>query len=236
MPLDRGWTALLAALLPAAEALAQPATADASQASLHGELSLTAGGRPLRRGELQHVIVYFRPANAPEAAPLAEERVMDQVRKQFVPRVLAITPGSRVRFANSDPILHNAFSPSAPNDFDVGLYGRGDGVAVQFDHVGHVRVFCNVHRTMVGHILVLDTPHFTNVDERGRFRLEQLPAGPGELFAWHERANLFRQPLELQAGSSTAVNIRLELSARRVEQHLNKFGQPYRSSVDEYPP
>ena len=63
----------------------------------------------------------------PKTSPAATPYVMGTRRKQFVPRVLPITVGSQVRFPNQDPILHNAFSTSKDNSFDVGLYGEGEG-------------------------------------------------------------------------------------------------------------
>ena len=86
-----------------------------------------------------------------------------------------------MRFPNQDPILHNAFSTSKDNAFDVGLYGQGDAQAVTFSKVGYVRVYCNVHHSMIGHILVLDTPYFVRPDSKRNFRLADVPAGEGDL-------------------------------------------------------
>ena len=99
---------------------------------------------------------------------------MSTRRKQFLPRVLAIGAGESVRFPNEDPILHNVFSQSPDNAFDTGQYGRGEGKTTRFDKPGLVRVYCNVHHSMVGHILVLDTPHFTRPSSDGRFRLTDV--------------------------------------------------------------
>ncbi|MBS0569668.1 MAG: hypothetical protein JSS28_03605, partial [Proteobacteria bacterium] len=133
-------------------------------AGIEGHLSLSADGKPLRSEEAQDAIIYFRPKVPQHLLPTRTSYTMRTLRKQFVPRTLAITVGSTVRFPNGDPILHNAFSGSKDNAFDVGLYGQGEGKAVTFSHVGYVRVYCNVHHSMVGNILVLDTPYFTHPD------------------------------------------------------------------------
>ena len=98
-----------------------------SAAEIAGHIDLSAEGKALRADEAQDAIVYFRPKVPPAVAPVTQIPVMGTRRKQFVPRVLAITVGSQVRFPNEDPILHNAFSTSKDNSFDVGLYGQGDG-------------------------------------------------------------------------------------------------------------
>jgi plastocyanin len=193
-------------------------------ASIEGRIALTAEGKPLRAEEAQDAIVYFRP-KTPSSKPAPPSTAeMRTIRKQFVPRVLAVTVGSTVRFPNADPILHNAFSTSKDNAFDVGLYAQGEGQTVTFSHAGYVRVYCNVHHSMIGHILVLDTPYFTRPDASGNFRLNNLPKGEGDLVVWHERANPWHAVVD--AGAPVA-DVGLELTQRKIPQHMNKFGKPY---------
>ena len=203
----------------------------ACAAEISGHIDLSAEGKPLRPEEAQDAIVYFRPKAALQAVPVTPSQQMSTVRKQFTPRVLATTVGSEVRFPNQDPILHNAFSTSTNNAFDVGLYGQGDGQVVTFQHAGYVRVYCNVHHSMIGHILVLDTPYFVRPDTSGNFHLTDLPAGDGDLVVWHERATPWHVVLN-PAGDSKPVTVPLELSQRRIAQHMNKFGKPYGRSAD----
>jgi hypothetical protein len=146
-------------------------------------------------------------------------------RKQFVPRVLAITAGNSVRFPNEDPILHNAFSTSAENAFDTGQYGRGEGKLQLFDKPGLVRVYCNVHHSMFGFILVLDTPFHTRSDAAGKFVLTGLPEGEGELVVFHDRGTPLKQSVVI--GKNSSIDLKLDLNKRRVPAHTNKFGKPY---------
>lgn len=194
--------------------------------TLAGRVELFADGRALRAEEARDAVVYFRPQVPVAPAPLAEPVVMTTRRKRFQPRTLAIGVGSRVRFPNEDPILHNVFSTTDGNAFDVGLLAQGEDGVVTFDRPGYVRIYCNVHQGMVGHLLVLDTPFFTRPDGHGQFQLDGLPAGAGELVVWHDRARPWRQAATPQA-AATPVAVRLELSQRRVPPHMNKFGRPY---------
>ena len=194
-------------------------------AGLEGRLSLVVDGKPLRAEEAAEAVVYFRPAAPGPLVPSSTEYTMSTQRKQFVPHILPIVVGSVVRFPNQDPILHNAFSTSGENAFDVGLYAAGEGHSVTFNHAGYVRVYCNVHHSMIGHILVLDTPYFTHPDSEGRFSLADLPAGRGDLVIWHDRA----KPWHIKAvpGETPASDVTLDLNLRRIPQHMNKFGKPY---------
>lgn len=229
-----------------AQPAAAPTTAGAASASapadaaalvthnISGRLQLSSGGRALRPEEAVDAVVYFRSSAVatPVKVPTQPYVVVTE-RKTFNPRVLPIPVGASVRFPNNDPILHNVFSNAKENTFDLGLYGKGDGDAETFEQPGVIQVFCNVHHSMVAYVLVMDTPHFVKPDASGRFRLSQLPAGPGELFVWHERAQLWRQTVSVDR--DLELSIPLELSKRRVPPHLNKHGQPYRRArPDEY--
>ena len=132
--------------------------------------------------------------------------------------------GSKVRFPPGS-ILHNAFSVSGGNAFDVGLYGRGAGKAVAFEEPGLVRVFCNVHQQMAAYVLVVDTPYSTAPDKKGTFSLAGLPAGAGTLSVWHERGELASQAVTLPAAAP--LRLSLAVSKPRVPRHLNKFGKAY---------
>ena len=194
-------------------------------ADLRGTVRIEAKGQALRAGEASNAVIYFRPAAAFEApAPLATA-VMVTRRKEFVPRVLPITPGTAVRFPNQDPILHNAFSANSGNAFDTGVYGTGDGSEHVFTKPGLVNVYCNVHHSMAAYILVLDTPWFTQPDAQGNFVLKDVPEGAGDLVVYHDRTAPFMARIE--AGTAGTQSIVLELTRRKVPPHMNKFGKPY---------
>lgn len=206
------------------------AAAPAGAAVLEGQVALVVDGKPLRVEEAAEAVVYFRPAATPRLKPPGKPFEMRTWRKRFEPRILPVVAGSKVTFPNQDPILHNAFSTSKGNPFDVGLYGAGEEHTVEFPRPGYVRVYCNVHHSMVGHILVLDTPYFTRPGSDGRFRLADLPTGQGDLVVWHDRATPWQSRVE--AGKQAPLDVRLDLKLKRIPPHMNKFGKPYGRSSD----
>ncbi|MBK8285820.1 MAG: hypothetical protein IPK97_13640 [Ahniella sp.] len=193
--------------------------------ALRGQLQVTANGVALRATEAQDAVIYFRPKQPVVPVPPANPAIMTTRRKQFVPRILALPVGGSVQFPNEDPILHNAFSTSTDNAFDTGQYGKGQGKIHTFDRVGLVRVYCNVHHSMYGFILILDTPFHTRADAQGRFALTGLPPGEGELVIFHDRAPPLRQTVVV--GETGPLSLTLEFSKRKVPTHTNKFGKPY---------
>ena len=207
--------------------LAVPVAAE----ELRGRLQLVGkGGKGAARGsDVRQALVWFEPASPSAAKP--STFVMTTRDKQFVPRTLTIPVGSRVRFPNEDVILHNVFSVSGGNSFDLGLYRRGAGKEQKFDKPGLVRVFCNVHHSMVGYILVLESPYVATPDAEGRFVLTGLPKGPGRLTVWHEQAE--PTSMEVQVPRAEPLAARLEIVRPRIPPHLNKSGKSY-STRDNY--
>ena len=209
------------------------ASAMAVAAELEGDLQITVNGKPLRSGEAQEAVIYFRPHTPVPLTPAAEPALLTTLRKQFVPHLLAVQAGESVRFPNQDVILHNAFSTSPTRPFDTGQYPHGDGQTFRFDQPGLVRVYCNVHHSMFGFILVLDTPYHTRADANGHFRLADLPKGEGDIVVFHDRAPPLRQ--RVVVGKIGALRLELELNQRKIPAHTNKFGKPYsRSSNAHY--
>lgn len=200
-------------------------------AEIGGRLSLSAAGRALRADEAREAVVYFRPDRRKTAAAAGEVFEMQTRGKQFQPQTLVVPVGATVRFPNNDPILHNVFSSGAQSRFDLGLYGNGEGRAHTFERAGLVRVYCNVHHNMVGHILVLDTPYVSRPDHQGRYALD-LPADtPGELFVWHARAPLWRKRIAVD-DETAVLDVSIQLNRPLIPPHKNKFGKSYQRGPD----
>jgi plastocyanin len=193
---------------------------------LRGRVQLLAkGGKGPAKGiDVRQALVWFEPASGATVRPAATPFVMTTKDKQFVPRLLTVPKGSRVVFPNQDVILHNVFSVSPGNAFDLGLYKRGPGKEATFKEAGLVRVFCNVHHAMVAYVWVMNTPFLANPGADGSFVLTGLPRGPGKLTVWHEQGDPVTIDVQVPSDSVTA---RLEIVRPRVPAHLDKAGKSY---------
>lgn len=210
-------------LVMVAAAVAAAGVVDAAE--LSGTVSLVRRGKPSRLGDLRDAVVWFEPKGKVEQPGLRQDPyVMTTKNKEFDPHVLVVRRGEKVRFPNQDPILHNVFSVSGKNSFDLGFYKTGPGETVTFQESGLVRVFCNVHHAMVAYVMVLDAPFSARPDADGRFRLS-VPDGGGTLHVWHERSDPVSVPVA--PGAAVIGKVELEVSRPRVPQHTNKHGQAY---------
>jgi plastocyanin len=186
---------------------------------------LERGRRSVDRTLLpRHTVVVFEPAKRTSPAkPVTVE--MKTLKKEFEPRLLVVPVGSTVRFPNLDPILHNVFSVSGKNSFDLGLLGKGPGKSATFREAGIVRVFCNVHHAMFAYVYVTASPHWATVGDDGRFRLAGLPAGAGKLTVWNERSAPTVSDLVVPAAGPLALGV--EITVPRIPPHKNKLGKSY---------
>ncbi|MEQ3640110.1 MAG: methylamine utilization protein [Alteromonas sp.] len=110
--------------------------------------------------------------------------IMDQVDKQFLPRVIAIQKGQRVKFPNSDDIRHHVYSFSPTKPFEIKLYKGSNVEPVLFDKAGIGTLGCNIHDDMVGHIYVSDGEVTSVSDSNGIASFDQ--SVPDTVIVWHE--------------------------------------------------
>jgi hypothetical protein len=133
--------------------------------------------------DASNVVVYLEGVSG-TFRPSLKRPKMDHINLAFRPFVLPILKGTTVNFPNSDPVFHSAFSTSPSNPFELGIYTQGTGKSVTFDNVGEVEIFCHIHPYMHAFILVLDNPHFTVTDSRGRYALTGVSEGTYMIKAW----------------------------------------------------
>jgi len=222
-----GAPAVAAAPEPPAPAPAEPPAPRAATTTVSGTV---AGGGA--QGPGGAVIWLTRAAGeTPHPAP-ARNKVISQRGKTFIPRVLAVTVGTRVVFRNDDPIFHNIFSLSKPNEFDTGLYKQGASYTETFKHAGAVQLLCNIHASMLGFVYVVDSPYYAQADAGGAFTIKGVPPGEYQVHVWHEAA---AHPTadKLTVGAEGMRNLSLRVGGeKRPPQFLpDKSGKPRQAQL-----
>lgn len=162
------------------------------------------------------------------ASPVKGEKVaIEQKDKQFVPSWAVVQRGTTVSFPNMDKVYHNVFSLSSGNSFDLGLYNSaGQAKAHTFNEPGAVDVFCNIHPHMAASVLVVPNRHFAKIKADGSFEIADVPSGKRKVVVWAPGARLATQWVELEAGGTAQVALKLEAKSRA---HKNKQGHAYGS-------
>lgn len=198
-----------------------------------GKVAVAEEGR-VERKIVQDVLVYVDEVEAPVPRELVEREVtITSKNKEFEPHVEAVPVGTSVTFPNVDDIMHNVFSLSKGNRFDLGLYKSGAKKEFVFDTPGLVRVYCNIHPHMSAFLRVLPNPYFTWAEPDGSFRIASVPPGVYTLKAWHEQGET-SQPVVVSEEGASGVLLKLDVSNYKKRPHLNKFGKPYKRKRGKY--
>ncbi|MSO49401.1 MAG: hypothetical protein EXQ49_05790 [Acidobacteria bacterium] len=203
--------------------LAQPT---AVQVGLAGQVTTRTrdGGSPATS------VVYAEPIGGAAPRLRAATATMAQKNKSFAPRVMGIPVGTTVTFLNEDAIFHNAFSLSASQPFDLGLYRGGASKDRVFSQPSVYNVFCNIHPQMVAFVVVAPTPWVTTTGADGAWRLD-VPEGRYRVTAISERAAPVSVEVQVAGNATSPVRITLDGSAFVQAPRTDKFGKPYPASA-----
>jgi hypothetical protein len=115
---------------------------------------------------------------------------IDQVDKEFFPRVTIVPVGASVTFPNHDDVRHQVYSFSPAKRFELPLYAGVPAQPVVFDKPGVVVLGCNIHDWMVGYVYVSESPFFAKTGKDGKAVLADLPARAYVLRVWHPQLEM----------------------------------------------
>ncbi|MCI0379215.1 MAG: carboxypeptidase regulatory-like domain-containing protein [Gemmataceae bacterium] len=165
---------------------------------------------------LQHVAVILEKvpkADAKVRAALVKRRdavVVDQRDMVFLPRVVALQEGQKIRFENNDLSNHGvkADSTKEENKFDVVVQPN---MPFEFHFKAQknpVVIGCQLHAWMRAWVYVFDHPYFALTDAHGRFRIERVPPGKHTLILHHaDRGHRETLSVEVLPGKTSEVTL-----------------------------
>ena len=128
--------------------------------------------------------------NARLPARLAHDSVVDQIDKQFVPRVQVVEVGTAVTFPNNDHVRHQVYSFSPARRFELPLYAGVRAKPILFEKPGIVVLGCNIHDWMIGYIYVSESPYFAKTRADGTAVLANLPPRAYVVRVWHPQMSV----------------------------------------------
>ncbi|MDP3940294.1 MAG: hypothetical protein Q8R92_19435 [Deltaproteobacteria bacterium] len=190
--------------LLATSPLLLPLAAGAENVS--GKVSLDLGETSI--ADVSPLVVYLSPLEGQGSHPIPPEvPVIQQKDARFTPDFLLVAAGQTVRMPNNDVIIHNVFSFSKGNEFDLGLYPRGNSRKVKLRHPGVVRIYCSIHESMNGLIFVSPSPYFAKVKPSGSFEIAGVPPGKYLAKTWSAMLPELVKRVLVEPGSAPVVNL-----------------------------
>ena len=210
----------------AALAIIMPATAIFSHAASLSINIIDKDGKPTADAV---VMVLPNGVSSPKT-PLPLTATISQASMQFIPAVTIVRPGAKVTFVNNDAWDHHVrgsaagaaqFSGNDENGFVLRLAGKTAGGAgkssvVSLDNAGVVLLGCHLHGSMVGHVVVSDTPWAAKTDANGVASFTDLPDGAATVKVWHAAQFVDLKPMQTTLSAApSSVKMQLTVTPRR---------------------
>jgi len=84
----------------------------------------------------------------------AQNHIIDQKGKTFIPHSVTVSPGDTITFLNSDPFAHNAYTDDEDNEFDIGMQATGTEKTITIKPGDNFSVECAIHPNMLLEVTV----------------------------------------------------------------------------------
>lgn len=105
----------------------------------------------------------------------------------FAPKNSVVMVGSTVEFVNDDTEVHNIFSKSRNNQFNLGAMASGTSKSITLDQPGPIILRCNLHKDMVGTLFVVPNGYYSKLDENGAYEFDKVKSQEYIMQFWHPR-------------------------------------------------
>lgn len=147
---------------------------------------------------IANVFIYLRKIDKakihPDLVATPEDKkeiVFDQKNCHFSPHTLFVRTDQTVVVKSGDDCAHNTHTSPLRNAAQNFIVQPNDRVGIKLTlnspEFLPIPVKCDIHGWMMAHWLILDHPYAAITDEKGNFKIENLPAGTHMLRVWHER-------------------------------------------------
>ena len=195
----------------ASSALAMLLTLPANAGNVSGKIRLTNVSTPAANqaaGEKENVVIWLEGAH--DSKPPETTIKISQRSLQFSPGFAIAVKGQKIEMPNDDDVVHNVYSFTGQNQFNLGLYAKGESRTVVFDQTGIVDVFCSIHHQMHARVFVVPTKYFANGMPGHSFTLADVPPGKYVLKAWHQRSRMMQKTIVVPPSGNVTADINLE--------------------------
>jgi plastocyanin len=152
-------------------------------------------------------VVYLE--DGPRRAGVGMSAAVDNHDMAFVPFLSVITVGGSVTFGNTDPLIHNVFSPDHEK-WDLGSLMQNGSATKRFDSPGAYTLLCNLHQNMLGYVVVSPSSFFTKTAADGKYAVAGVPPGTYKVTAWSPRLTPSTQTVTVGPSGDAQANFALQ--------------------------
>ena len=201
----------------------KPISMDADAACAQNNANPQTEDVVVKDGKLANVLVYIKDGKTTEGKSItsfafevpATEVVLDQKGCRYLPHVLGIMAGQKLKVTNSDPTAHNVHpSPKSNKEWNQSQPAGAQPIIQTFSRAEVVvPVKCNQHPWMKANIGVLKHPLFAVSGENGAFEIKGVPPGTYTVATWHEKYGEKTQSVTVGANETKTQDFAFDASA-----------------------
>jgi plastocyanin len=133
----------------------------------------------------------------------------DQKGCEYNPHVLAFPAGSTISIQNSDGILHNVHTTSTANpSFNQAQPKFKKVIETKIEKPEMpIKVQCDAHGWMHAWWISEDHPYYAVTDDKGAFKIADVPPGDYEIEIWQEILGKQTQKVSVKAKEDSKVSV-----------------------------
>ena len=125
---------------------------------------------------------------------------------KFSPQHSVVLVGSTVTFSNEDREVHNIFSKSLSNQFNLGAMASGSSKTIEFTQAGPIVLRCNMHKDMIGTLFVVPNGYFTKPSTNGDYQFENIKSEGYIMQVWDPMLSPEEVESNLKSADLTGVD------------------------------
>jgi hypothetical protein len=161
-------------------------------------------------GGLANVVVYISEGWSGGETAASAQPVFDQKGCQYLPHVMAVDVNQHFKVTNSDQTSHNIHPMPKPGSTNHEWNKSQPPGAQPIDATWPseevaIHVKCNIHPWMSGYMVVVKGPYGVSND-KGSYKIEDLPTGNYTLTAWQEMYGTQTQKVTVAAGKPASAD------------------------------
>jgi len=142
---------------------------------------------------------------------------MELAGADFLPRVVPVLVGTTVEFKNGDKTPYTIYSPDNGAFFGKEETPGGKSRKIKFLAPGVFPVRTDEYPHMEGAVLVLKSNLYARPDERGSFKIDNVPEGKYTLRVFFRGTFVHEQPLDVPARKEVDVTVKAPQPAHKAE-------------------
>jgi hypothetical protein len=174
----------------------------------HGYWRLENGNVPVQNagGAKAETVVILENVKAAKAPP-ARTVTIELGGLDARPRLVIAGPGSVIELKNTGKVRHELSTPETPKVMPLETLMPGAMRRQRFDGIGGFVIRDREYPHIMISVIIVDSPYFSALDEKGSFSIANVPEGKANLKVWTRGRWAAEQ--EIDTGSKEELTVKV---------------------------